>query len=102
MAQRATSLGPKQSLFVFFGFFLFLFCFCLVFVSFCFFMCLFEGLKAGEVSRRATSLGPKPSLFVFFCFFFPFPFFVFNRRTLFFPIKRAFVVYFSVSPFLSP
>ena len=45
MARRATSLGPKPSLFLFFVFGGGLFCFLLVF--------------------EATSLGPKPSLFVF-------------------------------------
>ena len=54
MAQRATSLGPKPSLFCF-----------LFFLLFCFFWRV-EG--SGEVARRATSLGPKPSLF-YSCFF---------------------------------
>ena len=62
------------------------------------------------MARRATSLGPKPSLFVFFvCFLFlfsfffaSFPFFVFNRKNLVFPLKWAFFGLFSVFPFLSP
>ena len=92
MAQRATSLGPKPSLFVFFVFLFFFFLFFNVFL---------EGLKAGEVSRRATSLGPKPSLFVFFClfFFFSFPFLslVLIENTAF-PLKRViFCLFFSVS-----
>ena len=71
MARRATSHGPKPSLF-----FRFCFLFFGLFVFFCF------SLGSGEVARKATSLGPKPSLFclfvcfvffVFFCcFFFPF------------------------------
>ena len=59
------------------------------------------------MARRATSLGPKLCFCCFCCFccflffFVSFPFFVFNRKTLFFPPKRAFF-YFRVSPFVSP
>ena len=60
------------------------------------------------MAQRATSLGPKPSLFVFcvffcfFCFFCSFRFFVFNRKTLFSPQKRAFFVFFQCFPFFVP
>ena len=72
---------------------------------FCFFF-----VGSGEVARRATSLGPKPSLFVFFCLFsFGFVFFLVHFLSLFLiekscfpPPKRAFFVFFSVFPFLSP
>ena len=40
-----------------------------------------------------------PYLFFFFCFL---SFLCSHRKTLFFPLKRAFFVYFSLSPFLSP
>ena len=102
MVQRATSLGPKPSLF--FGFcFLFVVFFCLFvcFFGFCFFLFLFfwrvEG--SGEVAQRATSLGPKPSLF--FCFFpLPFLYLFLSRKTLFFPQKKAIFVYLTVFPFV--
>ena len=45
------------------------------------------------MAQRATSLGPKPSLFFFFCFFvvfFCFPFFAFDWKPLFPPLKRPF------------
>ena len=72
MAQRATSLGPKPSLF---------FCFCF-FVVFLFF---FGGLK-GQVrwpkGPPHLALNPPYFLFVFFgfCFFLCFAFFVFFTR----------------------
>ena len=81
MAQRATSLGPKPSLF----FFVFL----LFFLVFVFFGggCFLGGFK-GQVRwpKRATSL----VLLLFFCCF---PFFVFA--------PKAIVVYLSVFPFVS-
>ena len=97
-------------IFVFFFLCLSLFVFFVFWVFFLVFFGLFwEGLRSGEVALRATSLGPKPSLFVFlfvlFCFFVfvcSFPFFVFNRKTLFPPKKRAFLFFFSVFLFLSP
>ena len=84
MARRATSLGPKPSLFVFFVFVLFLF----------FFVFLFGGFK-GQVrwpeGPPHLALNP-PYLFVFFvffcCFLFSFLFLCFlcfNRKTLFSP-----------------
>ena len=64
------------------------------------------------MARRATSLGPKPSLFVFVLFvFFVFLFFFLFLSFLCLierpcfpppPKKRAFCVFFSVFPFLSP
>ena len=57
------------------------------------------------MAQRATSLGPKPSLFIYFfvfVFFCSFPFFAFNRKTLFFPLKRAFFVYFLCFSFFLP
>ena len=62
------------------------------------------------MAQRATSLGPKPSLFivcflfvffVFFCFPLPFLYLLFNRKTLFSPLKKAIFVYLSVFPFVS-
>ena len=97
MARIATSLGPKPSIFVFLFFF--------VFVLFCFFAFYFGGFK-GQVrwpeGPPHLALNP-PYLFFLFVFFFvfffaSFPFFVFNRKNLFFPLKRAFLWFiFSVS-----
>ena len=59
------------------------------------------------MAQRATSLGPKPSVFIFvFLFWFfsvAFSLFAFklNRKTLFFPLKKAIFVYLSVFPFVS-
>ena len=97
MARRATSLGPKPSLFAFFVFVLFLFCFCFVFVLFLFCFCfvfvlfLFGGFK-GQVrwpkGPPHLALNP-PYLFVFFvafCFLFgSFPFFALIEKSLFSP-----------------
>ena len=82
MARRATSLGPKPSLFVFFVVFA-LFLFCWVFLFF-----LFGGFK-GQVrwpeGPPHLALNP-PYLFFFDCFLGgSFPFFAFNRKTLFPP-----------------
>ena len=55
MARRATSLGPKRSLFVFV---------CLFFILF-----FFGEIGSGEVARRALSLGPNPALLVPICLF---------------------------------
>ena len=79
MAQRATSLGPKPSLF--FGF-------CFLFVVFFCFLCLF--------------LLGFLFFFVFFLFFpLPFLYLRLNRKTQFFPLKKAIFVYLSVFPFVS-
>ena len=90
---------------VFWGVFLCFFFFCF-FIFFVFFFCF---------CFLATSLGPKPSLFVFFFFvflvFFVFVLFFFlsflcllliQKEPCFPPKKRAFFVYFWVSPFVSP
>ena len=60
------------------------------------------------MAQRATSLGPKSSLFVYFFVFFvlfffslPFLYLLFNRKTLFSPLKKAIFVYLSVFPFVS-
>ena len=60
------------------------------------------------MAQRATSLGPKPSLFYLFLFFWCFfvVFFVslsllLLEKTLFSPLKRAFLCIFSVCPFVS-
>ena len=56
------------------------------------------------MARRATSLGPKPSLFIIFCFFcfvllFSFLSLLFNtQKTLVFPWKRTYFVYFECLP----
>ena len=70
MAQRATSLGPKPSLFVFLLFFSFLmFCFC-----FCFFLFVFFGGFKGQVrwpkGPPHLALNPPSFIFVFFVFVF--------------------------------
>ena len=77
-----------------------LFLFCFFFLVFC---CFFGGFK-GQVRwpEGPPHLALNPPLFVFFCllsfgflfFFGSFPFFVFNRKTLFSPQKRAFFVFF--------
>ena len=81
MAQRATSLGPKPSLFF-------------VFIFFCFF-CFFGGFK-GQVrwpkGPPHLALNPPYFLFVFLVFIFLlcFPFFVFfNRQKDSFPPKKG-------------
>ena len=79
MARRATSLGPKPSLFFGFCFLLFFFLFWATSLGFLDFVFL-EGLRV-----------PKPSLFIFsffvFVFFSSLPFLslFFNRKTLFSP-----------------
>ena len=80
MAQRATSLGPKPSLFFFvFVFFLLLFLFG-----------VFLGGFKGQVSwwpKGPPHLALNPPYFYlcFFVFFPCFPFFVFNRKK---PVSR--------------
>ena len=94
------ALNPPYLFFV-----LFLFCF-----FFLFFCCFFGGFK-GQVRwpEGPPHLALNPPylfffLFSFFVFFFfaSFPFFVLNRKNLFFPLKRAFFGLFSMFPFLSP
>ena len=87
MARRATSLGPKPSLFVFF------FCFVFVFVFFLFFLLGgFKGQVRWPEGPPHLALNP-PYLFdfflvSFFCFLFSFwflSFLCFNRKTCFSP-----------------
>ena len=86
----------------------FLFCFCscffLLFRLFCScFFCFLGGFK-GQVRlpKGPPHLALNPHYFFCFCFFRCFPFFVFliDKKSVF-PPKRAFFVYFSVSPFVS-
>ena len=87
MAQRATSLGPKPSLFFCFCFFCFVFC-CFVFFG------GFKGQVRWPKGPPHLALNPPYFLFVFLLFFSCFCFFVFlkNRKKLVFPLKRAFLL----------
>ena len=87
------------------------FCFCFVFVLFCFFAFYFGGFK-GQVrwpeGPPHLALNP-PYLFFLFVFFFLFSFFLLPflslfliEKNLFFPLKRAFLVYFQCFPFFLP
>ena len=95
--RRATSLGPKPSLFV-----------CLGFVLFLIFFVFFKGQVRWPEGPPHLALNPTYSFIYFFggggfgIYFGSFPFFVFNRKNTVFALKRAFFVYFSLSPFLSP
>ena len=104
MARRATSLGPKPSLFYLFCFFCFCF-FCLVF--FCFFVVFlfvfFGGFK-GQVRwpKGPPHLALNPPYLICFCFvwflffvlFFCFLVFASSWKTLFSPPKKGIFVYF--------
>ena len=95
MAQRATSLGPKPSLFL-------LFCFCFFVLCFVFFVCFggFKGQVRWPKGPPHLALNPPYLFFLFFLFCSLFGFFwLFNTepKTLFFPQKRAFLFIFSVS-----
>ena len=94
MAQRATSLGPKPSLF-FLVFVFFVFC-CFVFFG------GFKGQVRWPKGPPHLALNP-PYFFLFFfcfCFFLCFPLFVFSidKKTCFPPKKRSFFVYFQCLP----
>ena len=54
------------------------------------------------MAQRPPHLALNPPYLCFYCFFFVVPFFVFNRKTLFFPLKRAFFVYFQCFSFFLP
>ena len=94
---------------VFFGFggflILFVFVFLLIFLCFVFVFVFFGGFK-GQVRwpKGPPHLALNPPYFICFCFFF---FFVslclllLEKKTLFSPLKRAFLRIFSVSPFVS-
>ena len=100
MARRATSLGPKPSLFVF----LFLFCFCFfVFFGVFFLLGGFKGQVRWPEGPPHLALNP-PYLFVFFfflvafCFLFgSFPFFALIEKPVFPPKRGIFWFIFSVS-----
>ena len=66
MARRATSLGPKPSLFYLFCFFVFVF-FCFSFCFFCFFVVFFGGFK-GQVRwpKGPPHLALNPPYFICF------------------------------------
>ena len=93
MVQRATSLGPKPSLFSFSFFVCFCLCFC--------------GGLTGQVRwpKGPPHLALNPAYVSFCCFllflcgFDLFPFFAFNRKPCF-PLKKSISDYFSVSPFV--
>ena len=89
MARRATSLGPKPSLFLFF--------------VFCSFVGFFGGYK-GQVRPEGPphlALNP-PYLFLFFWGVFVFDFFVNAKKNLVFPLEKVIFCLFSVFLFLSP
>ena len=90
VARRATSLGPQPSLFVI--------CFFVVLLVFVFFWFVFFGGFKGQVrwpeGPPHLALNPPYLLFVFFG---SFPFFAFHRQKKLFPLKRAFLLIFSVS-----
>ena len=100
VAQRATSLGPKPSLFV-----VFVFCFCFFFVLVLFFVCLFwfwicfcfffGGFK-GQVRwpKGPPHLALNPPYF----FVFLFPCFCFCYKNCFPPQKGLFCVFFLCLP----
>ena len=92
--------------------FFFVLFFCLFFLVFDFFVSVFFGGFKGQVRwpKGPPHLALNPPylfifVFLFFCFFFFFLclFFIcfLNRKTLFFPLKKAIFVYLSVFPFVS-
>ena len=91
---------------LFFDIFVFslLFFFCFLF-CFLFFVWGFKGQVRWPKGPPHLALNPPYLVFFvfFFCFAFFFPFFAFQyTKNLVFPQKRAFCVYFWVSPFVSP
>ena len=96
MTRRATSLGPKPSLYGFVLFFSF---------SFLFFFGGFKGQVRWPEGPPHLALNP-PYLFFFVWFFVSCVFFlVFNQKPCFFPLKRALFCFFlsvSLGPCLSP
>ena len=90
MARRATSLGPKPSLFLFFlvFFFVFLFCFFVVFLG------GFKGQVRWPERPPHLALNP-PYLFLCFLFFL-------YKKNLVFPLEKGIFCLFSVFLFLSP
>ena len=95
MARRATSLGPKPSLFLFFVFFFFFFV-----LFFCwFFFGGFKGQVRWPEGPPHLALNP-PYLFFFLGFLFLFLFFI--QKNLVFPLEKGIFCLFSVFLFLSP
>ena len=76
MAPRATSLGPKPSLFIWFVFFLF-------------FVFVWEGLRVRWGGPKGHLTWPLNPPSVFFVFFSLFSFLCFNRQTPVFPLKKG-------------
>ena len=79
--------------------------FCLFFEVFVFLFLFFGGFK-GQVRwpKGPPHLALNPPylfFFAFFCFPLPFLYLLFNRKTLFFPLKKANFAYLSVFPFVS-
>ena len=99
MAQRATSLGPKPSLFL-------LFCFCFFVLCFVFFVCFggFKGQVRWPKGPPHLALNPPYLFFFFFVLFFVLFFWLFNTepKTLFFPQKRVSFIYFQCFSFFLP
>ena len=99
MARRATSLGPKPSLFYFFCFFVF-FCFVFFFVFLFVFFGGFKGQVRWPEGPPHLALNPPYFIcFVFFCFLFFcfFLFFVFYFLFVFFVCFCLFFVFGFVS-----
>ena len=90
MARRATSLGPKPSLFVI--------CFC-CFGCFCCFVFVFFGGFKGQVRwpEGPPHLALNPPYWFIFVFFFPFLSLLLIEKKPVFPLKRAFLFIFCVS-----
>ena len=98
MAQRATSLGPKPSLFLFFVF-------CSLFCFFCFFLGGFKGQVRWPKGPPHLALNPPYLFWLFFCFVFfvGFVFWLLNTgKNLVFPPEKGIFCLFSVFFFLSP
>ena len=95
MAQRATSLGPKPSLFL-------LLCFCFFVLCFVFFVCFggFKGQVRWPKGPPHLALNPPYLFFLFFCFVLCFVLFgclIQNQKPCFSPRKGLFLFIFSVS-----
>ena len=107
MAQRATSLGPKPSLFFVFCLLFFVFFVCFFGFLFFFFVSVFLGGFKGQVrwpkGPPHLALNLLILFYFFLFFFFLCLFFIcfFNRKTQFFPLKKAIFVYLSVFAFVS-
>ena len=99
MAQRATSLGPKPSLFL-------LFCFCFFVLCFVFFVCFggFKGQVRWPKGPPHLALNSPYLFFLFFCFVLCFVFFgclIQNQKPCF-PPEKGFFIYFQCFSFFLP